>query len=51
MASASGIAGTFWSVPAGTADNVLTLGNTPGPSATEWGTFTAGAIQFSSDTN
>ena len=51
LASAAPINGTFWSVPAATAYNVPTLGNTPGPGATEWGTFNASAINFSGDTN
>lgn len=46
---ASPIQAEFWSVPASTADNVPTLGNTPGPGATEWGTFTASEIEFSAD--
>jgi hypothetical protein len=48
-ANADLINGIFWSVPAATADNVPTLGDTPGPYATEWGTFTASAIDFSGD--
>jgi hypothetical protein len=43
------ISATMWSVPASTADNVPTLGNVPGPGATEWGTFTANQIMFSGD--
>lgn len=46
-----GISATMWSVPAATADNVPTLGNTPGAGATEWGTFTASEIKFSGDSN
>src|ERR1700761_4717432 len=49
FAHADGIQGIAWSVPASTADNVPTLGNTPGPNATEWATFTASAINFSAD--
>ena len=45
----STINGIMWSVPGTTADNVPTLGNTPGPGATEWGTFTASEIMFSGD--
>ena len=45
----STINGIMWSVPSTTADNVPTLGNTPGPGATEWGTFTASEIMFSGD--
>jgi len=47
--NAATINGILWSVPASTADNVPTLGNTPAPGATEWGTFNASAIQFSGD--
>ncbi|HEY3939231.1 MAG TPA: hypothetical protein VGL97_17500, partial [Bryobacteraceae bacterium] len=50
-ANAATIDGTFWSVLASTADNVPVLGQTPGPSATEWGTFNASGIQFSGDSN
>jgi PEP-CTERM motif len=49
--NAANISGVVWSVPGSTANNVPTLGNTPGPGATEWGTFTASAIDFSGDTN
>ena len=45
----STINGIMWSVPTTTADNVPTLGNTPGSGATEWGTFTASQIMFSGD--
>lgn len=48
-ARADGISGIAWSVPASTADNVPTLGNTPGPNATEVATFTASSITFSGD--
>ena len=48
---AASINGIFWSVPSSTAGDVPTLGNTPGPGATEWGTFTASALQFSGDSD
>lgn len=51
QAKADPISGTAWSVPASTADNVPTLGNTPGSGATEWATFSASAIHFSGDSN
>jgi hypothetical protein len=51
QAKADPISGTMWSVPSSTADNVPTLGNTPGAGATEWGTFSASAIHFSGDSN
>jgi hypothetical protein len=51
QAKAEPISGIAWSVPASTADNVPTLGNTPGPGATEWGTFSASEIHFSGDSN
>ena len=47
--NAAAVNGILWSVPAATADNVPTLGNTPGPGATEWGTFNASALDFSGD--
>jgi hypothetical protein len=47
LAHADGIQGIAWSVPASTANNVPTLGNTPGMMATEWATFTASSIYFS----
>lgn len=50
-AKAQPVSGTAWSVPASTADNVPTLGNTPGPNATEWATFGASSIKFSGDSN
>jgi hypothetical protein len=49
VTNAATINGIFWSVPDSTADNVPTLGNTPGPGATEWGTFNASALEFSGD--
>lgn len=49
VAHADGINGIAWSVPAATADNVPTLGNTPGSGATQWATFTASSIDFSAD--
>src|SRR5215475_8114985 len=48
-ADAATISGTMWSVPASTASNVPTLGNTPGPGATQLGTFDASEIHFSGD--
>lgn len=51
QAKAEPISATAWSVPASTADNVPTLGNTPGAGATEWATFSASAIHFSGDSN
>jgi hypothetical protein len=49
VAAADYINGTVWSVPASTAENAPTLGNAPGPGATEWSTFTANGINFSGD--
>lgn len=51
QAKAEPISAIMWSVPASTADNVPTLGNTPGTGATEWGTFSASSIHFSGDSN
>lgn len=50
-ANAAAIQATMWSVPAATANNVPTLGNTPGAGATELGTFTASELMFSGDSN
>ncbi len=49
LAHADFINGTVWSVPAATAASAPTLGNTPGPGATEQATFTANGINFSGD--
>ena len=49
LARADYINGIAWSVPAATAGSAPTLGNTPGPGAIEWATFTANGINFSGD--
>ena len=48
-ARADYINGIAWSVPSTTAGDTPTLGNTPGPGATEEATFTANGIDFSGD--
>jgi hypothetical protein len=49
LARADYINGVAWTVPASTAGSTPTLGNTPGPGATEVATFTANGINFSGD--
>jgi hypothetical protein len=49
LAHADYINGVAWSVPSSTAGTAPTLGNTPGPGATEVATFTANGIDFSGD--
>lgn len=49
LSRADFINGTAWSVPPSTAVSAPTLGNTPGPGATELATFTANGINFSGD--